>query len=79
MYDQPDWHTLVPIAVGKSTGEMKSQSNYIGWNFSQIWKMGEDGYPALRWSNYYIGTMVECEAKGFPFVHGVGDLIAFEW
>lgn len=35
--------------AGVSTSQMKVQSNFIGWDFSNIWKM--NGYPALQHFN----------------------------
>jgi hypothetical protein len=36
---------------GEDCGVKPVQSVYegLGWNFSGVWKMGTDGYPALRW------------------------------
>ena len=37
---------------GLTTGDMRSQSNYQGWEFISIWNMIEDKtYPWLRWQN----------------------------
>lgn len=41
-------------AIGKSTVEMKTQSTYIGWDFTAIWGINEttnDGYPYLLFSS----------------------------
>lgn len=36
-------------AIGKTTAEMKIQSTFAGWDFINIWNIGEgDGYPYLR-------------------------------
>jgi hypothetical protein len=36
---------------GADCAEKPEQSFYqsLGWDFSNVWKMGGDGYPALRW------------------------------
>lgn len=33
---------------GKSTAEMKTESTYSGWDFTNTWSMSADGYPQLR-------------------------------
>ena len=33
---------------GLTTEEMKQQSSYIGWDFTNDWYMGPDGYPELK-------------------------------
>lgn len=34
---------------GKTTDEMKQQSTYVGWDFTNVWYMdSQTGYPALR-------------------------------
>jgi hypothetical protein len=37
--------------VGRTTVEMGNQSNYTNWDFNNVWIMGIDGYPKLRWQN----------------------------
>ena len=40
--------------TGKSTSEMKQQSAYAGWDFTNIWAIDSaknNGYPYLRWQN----------------------------
>ena len=34
-------------AEGKTTITMQSQSNYIGWDFTDTWNMGSTSYPEL--------------------------------
>jgi hypothetical protein len=36
---------------GADCAEKPEQSFYqsLGWDFNSVWKMGDDGYPALRW------------------------------
>ena len=37
---------------GEDLGEAKPLLSFyegIGWDFNGVWKMGDDGYPALRW------------------------------
>lgn len=36
---------------GRSTSEMKTQTNYSGWDFTDIWKMGSEGYPIFIWQD----------------------------
>lgn len=33
---------------GKTSEQMKTQSTYVGWDFTNIWEMGPDGYPVLK-------------------------------
>jgi hypothetical protein len=35
----------------KTAGELRQQSTYVslGWNFTSVWKMNGNGYPALFW------------------------------
>lgn len=33
---------------GVTTVQMKNKDTYVGWDFDNIWYMGEDGYPELR-------------------------------
>lgn len=36
------------FGTGLTTEKMKTQSSYSEWNFTSIWKMGENGYPTLQ-------------------------------
>jgi hypothetical protein len=41
-------------AEGKSTSQMKTQSSYSNWDFTNVWAMNaakNDGYPYLRWED----------------------------
>ena len=33
---------------GRTRAEMQQMSNFIGWDFDRVWKMGDNGYPMLR-------------------------------
>ncbi|MDY0235944.1 MAG: GLUG motif-containing protein [Gudongella sp.] len=33
----------------KSTAEMKTQTTFKNWDFTNIWKMDSNSYPSLRW------------------------------
>jgi hypothetical protein len=39
------------LADGADCAEKPTQAFYesIGWNFTNVWKMGNDGYPKLQW------------------------------
>lgn len=42
---------MTPRAVPKSTSDMKTQTTYVGWDFTNIWKIDpliNSGYPYLR-------------------------------
>ncbi|MCL2079680.1 MAG: hypothetical protein FWH17_07560 [Oscillospiraceae bacterium] len=43
---------LVPLtngsAEGRSTAQMSDITTYVGWDFEDVWEMGEAGYPVLR-------------------------------
>lgn len=50
-YNKELFTLSVPEAVsgkGLTTEEMKLQSNYTGWDFDNVWYMGSDGYPELK-------------------------------
>ncbi len=34
--------------TGKTTAQMKTQSTFDGWDFDNVWYMGDSGYPELR-------------------------------
>ena len=34
--------------TGLTTAQMKTQSSYAGWDFTNTWYMGADGYPELK-------------------------------
>jgi hypothetical protein len=39
-------------ADGEDCAEKPVQSFYaetLGWDFTDVWKMGSDGYPKLKW------------------------------
>jgi hypothetical protein len=41
-------------AEGKSTSQMKTQSSYSNWDFTNVWAINSaknDGYPYLRWED----------------------------
>ena len=50
-YNKELFTLSVPETVsgkGLTTEEMKQQSNYTGWDFDNVWYMGSDGYPELK-------------------------------
>ena len=50
-YNKELFTLSVPEAVsgkGLTTEEMKQQSSYTGWDFTNDWYMGPDGYPELK-------------------------------
>ncbi|GGC97857.1 hypothetical protein [Pontibacillus salipaludis] len=38
-------------AYHRTTSQMKTQTNYVDWNFDDIWKIRENEYPRLRTSS----------------------------
>ena len=35
---------------GRTTQQMQTQSNYVGWDFTNVWRINEgQDYPRLRW------------------------------
>jgi hypothetical protein len=36
------------LGSARSDAAMKTQANYVGWDFAAVWQMGGSGYPALR-------------------------------
>ena len=34
--------------TGKTTAQMQMQTTFIGWDFDNVWYMGDSGYPELR-------------------------------
>ncbi len=57
-----------------SESEMKNQSSYVGFDFENVWKMGESGYPILRESVEHenppeepIKYLTEAEIIKVPF------------
>ncbi|KOS60906.1 hypothetical protein FJQ98_20430 [Lysinibacillus agricola] len=43
----------------RTTAQMKTQENYIGWDFENVWKIKEGEYPRLRFSP--IRKSVKCK------------------
>lgn len=44
------WETSPGGGIGKTTEQMKQQSTYVGWDFTNTWYMDEEtGYPKLQW------------------------------
>ena len=52
-------------AVGRTTAEMKTRSNYVNWDFNSIWRINEGiDYPLLRaLSPVYIGEIVRLKSS----------------
>ncbi|UGV41697.1 fibronectin type III domain-containing protein [Methanococcoides orientis] len=47
---QTSGQSTSPVGTGKTTAEMKTQSTFVGWDFSSIWSMDDSinsGYPYL--------------------------------
>lgn len=46
--------------IGKNTAEMKQKSTYIGWDFTNVWKIDEgNSYPILKTKEFAGGTGTE--------------------
>jgi len=44
---------------GRTTGEMMTQSTFVGWDFDNVWRINEgDSYPYLAWQSGPIGTSI---------------------
>ncbi|MBV6512364.1 MAG: hypothetical protein FMNOHCHN_01861 [Ignavibacteriaceae bacterium] len=61
-------------AVGKSTAQMKTQSTFSGWDFTNVWAMSSTvsfkGYPSLQWAKSHS---VE------PVSNQIADLTNLVW
>jgi len=65
------------FAIGRTTTQMKTQSNFAGWDFVDTWAIDtaiNDGYPHLQWQN--ITTCVTdglCDAYCPPRCNATED------
>ena len=45
--------------TGKTTQEMQTQATYVGWNFTNIWRMScYSGYPEFQFDPYFHSVIV---------------------
>ena len=42
---------------GRTTAQMQTQSNYAGWDFTNVWEMLPDDYPHLAWEMGACGPL----------------------
>ncbi len=47
------------VGTGKAMADLKKQETFAGWNFTTIWKIGQDAtYPELRWYDEWLKASI---------------------